>query len=181
MIVVIGSPSALSRDSVVRAGGLPSLVAIAAASHGRTVQLVGRVGDDSAADAVLQDLARHGVGHVAVLRDAAHPTPVDPPADGSAADRFTPTAGLGLEPEDVELALRYLTDFAVVAVVGDAGVVLPVVERAASWGAAALVVVGASITDGLDAAGHLGPTTGETIDVFAARAGERLAAIDAEA
>jgi len=181
VIVVIGSPSALARDGVVRAVGLSSLIAIAAAAHGRTVQLVGRLGDDGVADAVLQDLARQGVGHVAVLRDPAHPTPADTAADGSVADHPPTATGLELEPEDVELALRYLTDFAVVAVVGESGSVLAVVERAASWGTSALVVVGGVVSDAQDAAGHLGPVAGETSDAFARRVGDRLAALDAEA
>ena len=50
------------------ADGSSVRIAKAIAGAGRSVQIVGRVGDDAAADAVLQDLARAGVGHVAILR-----------------------------------------------------------------------------------------------------------------
>ena len=121
------------------------------------------------------DLAGHGVGHVAVLRDAAHPTPID---GGRCPTRGE--TGLDLEPEDVELALRYLTDFAVVAVVDAAGYVLSVVERAATWGAATLIVVVGAPRHGLRAEPGrrrpAGTDGGETSDAFAARVGEHLAA-----
>ena len=64
------------------AAGLAADVALAAAAAGAPVQIVGRVGEDAAGEAALLDLARRGVGHVAVLRDAARATPVDQPAPG---------------------------------------------------------------------------------------------------
>ena len=68
MIVVIGTPIGRLHDDVVVAGGTASRVALAAAGLGRTVQLVGKTGDDPTADGVVLDLARGGVGHVALLR-----------------------------------------------------------------------------------------------------------------
>ena len=135
MIVVIGSP-VLRRapgSATPRVAGLAGAIALGAAAEGRAVQLVGKVGDDAAGDAVLIALAAAGVGHAAVLRDAAHPTPVvEPaaaqPAEGSIEDAlFAAEAdgstepeplprGLALDAADVELALRYLTEFRVVGV-----------------------------------------------------------------
>ena len=77
MIVVIGTPIGRLRDDVVVAGGTASRVALAAAGLGRTVQLVGKTGDDPTADGVVLDLARGGVGHVALLRDSARATPLE--------------------------------------------------------------------------------------------------------
>ena len=75
VIVVIGSPTARSVDGVLQAAGTASRVALAAARGGRSVQLVGKTGDDATADAIVLDLARGGVGHVALLRDAGEPDP----------------------------------------------------------------------------------------------------------
>ena len=88
MIVVIGSPIGRLDDGVVVASGMASRVALAAAGAGRTVQLVGKTGDDPTADGVVLDLAAGGVGHVALLRDAGRATPLEPmPAgDDDAAD-----------------------------------------------------------------------------------------------
>ncbi len=88
MIVVIGSPLFMpgSDGGLARAGGLAAGVATVAAAAGRTVQLVGRVGEDPAGEATLLAVARAGVGHVATLRDAARPTPALDPIDGEADD-----------------------------------------------------------------------------------------------
>ncbi len=104
MIAVIGSPrlardvapspwsdgvgstgavgSAATRGSVAsdegtrgRAAGLAARIALAAAAAGADVQLIGKVGDDAAGDAVVLALARGGVGHLALLR-APGETPV---------------------------------------------------------------------------------------------------------
>ena len=88
MIVVIGSPLFVpgSDGGPSKAGGLAAGVATVAAGAGRTVQLVGRVGEDPAGEATLLAVARAGVGHVATLRDAARPTPALDPIDGDADD-----------------------------------------------------------------------------------------------
>lgn len=128
MIVVIGSPT-LRVDpatGTAEVRGLAGRVAIAAAAADRRVQLVGKVGDDDAGDALLLALAAGGVGHAAVLRDAAHATPIvavtDAAADDdpfAAGDRSDPQpAGLPLDAADIQLALRYLTDFRVVVLAG---------------------------------------------------------------
>jgi ribokinase len=79
MLAVIGSPSflpGLTPDAAGGAGGLAAGVARAAAAAGAEVQLVGKVGEDPAGDAVLISLARGGVGHLALLRDAGSATPM---------------------------------------------------------------------------------------------------------
>jgi sugar/nucleoside kinase (ribokinase family) len=156
VIVVIGSPVGLSIDDAVTAGGTASLVAFAAARAGRPVQLVGKIGDDVIADAIILDLGRGGVGHVALLRDAARATPcekrpaVDDEADigDDGPDRTVltedppETAAPGLDAADVELGMRYLNDFAVVALAERASPeTVAVVAEAARWSAARLIVV----------------------------------------
>jgi hypothetical protein len=77
MIVVIGLPAyAGSADGEGSAGGLAVDAAAAAAVRGSSVELVGKVGDDGAGDAVVLALSRLGVGHAALLRDPARSTPV---------------------------------------------------------------------------------------------------------
>ena len=77
VIVVIGSPVGRSVDGETFAGGMSSRVALAASRAGAKVQLVGKTGDDSIADSVVLDLARGGVGHVALLREGSRATPED--------------------------------------------------------------------------------------------------------
>lgn len=76
MIVVIGLPAYGSAGGEGIAAGLVVDVAAAASSGGSSVELVGKVGDDGAGDAVVLALGRLGVGHAALLRDPARPTPV---------------------------------------------------------------------------------------------------------
>ena len=94
MIVVVGNPQARSAaDGPGTAAGLPAGVAIAAVAAGGTAQIVGRVGEDAAGEAALLDLARHGVGHAAIMRDPGRPTPVLPaPGDDDAVDADGGTA-----------------------------------------------------------------------------------------
>jgi len=80
VIVVVGSPIAQPTVHGIRAGGLSADVARAIAAAGASVQIVGRVGEDPTGDVVLLALAANDVGHVAVLREPARPTPIaDPP------------------------------------------------------------------------------------------------------
>ena len=124
-------------------------VALAAAAAGRSVQLVGKTGDDATADAVVLDLGRGGVGHVALLRDPSRPTPlearratdprtrIDPMTNRDRAPATSPLEGPVLEAADVDLGLRYLTDFAVVVLTGPSVPdVVATVADAASWGEA---------------------------------------------
>ena len=122
MIVVVGLPAyADSPDGEKCAGGLAVEVAAAARSRGSSVELVGKVGNDGAGDAVVVALGRLGIGHAALLRDPVLPTPVLAPAaaDDEAAevDAGGPEARLlpedpdarpALEAADVDLALRFL-------------------------------------------------------------------------
>jgi hypothetical protein len=155
VIVVIGTPIGRLHDAVVVAGGTASRVALGAAGLGRTVQLVGKTGDDTTADGVLLDLARGGVGHVALLRDSGRATPIEwtPPEgveepesdDGPGTTAGTaPSAPAGptLEAADVELGLRYLTDFGVVVLAEPADpATIAVVTDATRWGGARMVLV----------------------------------------
>lgn len=99
MIVVIGIPAWQTGDTVAgTAAGLAADIARAAATEGGRVELLGKTGDDRAGDALLLDLAAAGVGHVALLRDAAHPTPV----------RVIMEARPGAEPDPGGLAVAAL-------------------------------------------------------------------------
>jgi hypothetical protein len=156
VIVVIGSPIGRAADGVISAAGMSSRVALAAARAGATVQVVGRTGDDDTADIVVLDLARSGVGHVALLRDGSRPTPIESSDDAETADDPLPPApvdGLAIDAADVELGLRYLTTFDVVVVAEPASLdLVGVVADAARWSEARMVLVvaaGATPPDGL--------------------------------
>lgn len=150
MIVVIGSVRLRGSDADADAAGLASAIAIGAAADDARVEVIARLGDDPAGDAVLLALARHRVGHVAVLRDAGSATEVVADADDQAAPdagateepapAWTPR-GPGLEPADANLALRYLPEMGVVVAVHlDLGVLAEAVA-AAAWADASLIVV----------------------------------------
>ena len=69
MIVVIGLPAyADSPDGEQCAGGLAVDVAAAARRWGSSVELVGKVGNDGAGDAVVVALGRLGIGHCCAIR-----------------------------------------------------------------------------------------------------------------
>ena len=127
MIVVVGLPVyADGPDGQECAGGLAVEVAAAAGRRGGTVELVGKVGNDGAGDAVVVALGRLGIGHAALLRDMARPTPVltatplDESADTAANESESmllpedPAARPALEAADVELALRFLPQASVI-------------------------------------------------------------------
>lgn len=177
MIVVIGSPSGRRVDGRIVADGPVAAIAAAASAGGASVQLVGRLGDDVAADAVLQDLVRHGVGHVAILRDAAHATPVEP--FGDAASEVRPT----LEAADVELALRYLTEFAVLVLLETDPAIVRIAAEAADWARAALLIVRmtpeAAARTALPGSTVMEPEVGEMPGAFAIRVATAAMALDA--
>ncbi|HEX4812269.1 MAG TPA: PfkB family carbohydrate kinase, partial [Nonomuraea sp.] len=120
VIVVVGGLAA-SPDVSPRPAGLAAAVAAGAARGGARVELVSRIGDDPDGDAVLLALARAGVGHVAVLRDAARPTrrvtaSEDAARESVVADETPEVTARAPStqphaPADLELGLRYLTDF----------------------------------------------------------------------
>jgi sugar/nucleoside kinase (ribokinase family) len=149
VIVVIGSPVGRLEAGATHAAGTPARIALEVAARDRPVQLVGRVGDDATADAVVLDLARGGVGHVALLRDVAHPTPLEPgdvaPTDvddAREAPAGGPQDGLALDAADVDLGLRYLTAFEVLVLAGSSSAgLVSVVSDAARWAGAQLVLV----------------------------------------
>ncbi len=164
MIVVIGALELADAASGSSVAGLAGAIAVSAAAAGSAVQVIAKIGDDPAGDALLLALARGGVGHVATLRDASHPTaerPATMPADqdvdaGGEPDvvasssplgsEASPVDGVGpqppiLEPADVALALRYLPDYQVVVVVHPSATVLAEAVEAARWAGAHLVVM----------------------------------------
>jgi len=183
VIVVIGSPIANMRDGLVVAAGMASRVALAAAGAGRSVQVVGKTGDDATADGVVLDLARGGVGHVALLRDPARATPLEaPPADHEPV-ATTATDGPALEAADVDLGLRYLSDFVVVVVAEPAEPdTVAIVAEATRWASATMILVltpGAAVPDGLpaDVVVFEAPDA-DPDDVFADLVGAFAAALD---
>ncbi len=198
MIIVIGSPVGRLDADVLAAGGTASRVALAAAALGRAVQLVGVTGDDPTADGVVLDLARGGVGHVALLRDPGRATPFetstaeaiddDAPADRSepahaAPDPAAAPPGPALEAADVELGLRYLTDFAVVVLAEPVDPqTIAVVAAATRWGEARMVLVvaaGQSVPEGLpDDVVVFGSPVDDSDGAFAHLVGAFAAALD---
>jgi hypothetical protein len=173
VIVVVGSPIARPVGDSIVAGGLAAEISRAAASGGAAVQLVGRVGEDPAGDLVLLDLAAHGVGHVAILREAGRLTPALPPdaagsvaPDGPELDDLPPTldadgdpdlaqaqepVGLSVDAADVELALRYVPDYRVLISAGSLdAATFRAVLAASSWSGAHLIVL---VAPGEDPAG----------------------------
>jgi hypothetical protein len=99
--------------------GRLSLAGRAAVAAGAKVEVVGVVAEGPDGDHALVELARERLGHAAVLRSAAS----------------------SLEAADLALALRYLPDLRVVALVGVGDSLVPAaVEGAAFSGATVLVV-----------------------------------------
>jgi len=166
VIVIIGSPSLVPADPGGRSGAAGRSIEVAhgATAGGAQVELVGKVGDDPAGDALLLALADAGIGHVAILRDPSRRTPVAPIATGDdeamlsdeddddgneiAAPAAPASAGVSDEPvptidaADLDLALRYLPDHTVVVVAERLGAdALAVVAADCSYVAAALVLI----------------------------------------
>jgi ribokinase len=160
VIVVVGLPAYVgSADgTAAAAGGLAADVAAAAQARGAQVELVGKVGDDGAGDAVVVALGRAGIGHAALLRDSSHPTPVlapvaaEPAPDGS--DEYPdeesaiallpedPAARPSLDAGDIDLALKYLPGAKVIviaAAVSDAAIATA--AEAAAYAGARLIVL----------------------------------------
>jgi hypothetical protein len=191
VIVVVGNPLARSAaDGAATAAGLPAGVAIAAVAAGAAAQIVGRVGEDPAGEAALLDLARHGVGHAAILRDPARATPVlAAPGDDDALDAdgaTSPEAALAggaptLEAADLKLAFDYLPEYSVI-VVGEplAPATLAVAVGAGAWSGSALVVVGSGGLAGLpeNATVFEPPDDGDPDGAFAAMVGAYAAGLD---
>jgi pfkB family carbohydrate kinase len=172
VIVVVGDPILRPADvgAPSQAGGSAPAIARACSAAGATVQLAGKVGDDPAGDEILLTLTRDGIGHVALLRDAGTITLVGPPAvsaiaaDDDPADATHDETGPGVDPgpgliddvpaaaamsalapEDLDLALRYLTSFAVLIVAQPlSAATLAVAVESAAYSGAHLVLIDAS-------------------------------------
>lgn len=179
-------------------GGRAAQIALAATARGRSVQLVSKAGEDAPGDAIVMALAKGGVGHVAMLRDAGRPTPriapdrrvmealaptLDSPLTAVADGQEARADEVTLDTVDVDLALRYLTEFAVLVLADSAD---PEMARAAaaaaSWADARLIVVvaaGESEPAGLppDAIAFEAPDA-DPDGVFAAMVGSFAAALD---
>lgn len=211
MLAVLGSPTYLPGTAPAapdEAGGLAAGIARAAAGSGAHVQLVGKVGDDPAGDAVLIALARAGVGHLAVLRDAGRATPIAPlavrtvdsadatplaallaaedgidaaPADGRDV-ASAPVDGLALEPADISLGLRYVREFRVLVAADPLDEAsAAVVAEAATFADATLIAVaraGQPIPAALGSAIVLEAPPADPDGAFAAVVGRFAAAVD---
>ena len=192
MIVVIGQPVLTRVEGNAVATGSAARIALTAADRGAAVQLIGKVGDDPDGEALVLALARGHVGHVAVLRDPAHRTPVEltetdeflaPEGELPGANS---TAGPGLDAGDVELGLRYLTEFRVVVVADELGeTALRVAADAAGWNNGTLLAVvphGRPEPAGMPSdAIVLGAPADDVDGVFDRLVGQLAAAIDAGA
>ena len=146
MIVVLGRPG-LGHDGTgtPRLHGLAARIASAAAAQAARVELVGSVGDDPEGDLVVVALGHAGVGHAALLRDAAGVTPGE-----------TPRGTLQrLDAADVDLGLRYVSECRVLVVADqlDEAAARVAAEAAGFHGAALVVLVpaGAAVADGFGA------------------------------
>jgi hypothetical protein len=194
VIVVIGDVAGRADESgEIGAAGFAATGAAAAAAAGSKVELVTRLGEDRTGDAVILALARAGVGHVATLRDPGRATRLmsstpdeeqtDPDGDPRRPTVESPP-GPALEPADVGLALRYLSDYRVIVVAHptDRGVLGEAVD-AAGWSGAHLVVVTSPELD-LDVAlprDALAMTADPGADGVGSRVGRYAAAIDSGA
>ena len=189
MIVVVGNPAARSSpDGPALAGGLAARVAIAAVAAGGSAQIVGRVGEDPAGEAALLDLARHGVGHAAVLRDPTRPTSVtaaepddDAIDDANAGDGAAAAAISTLDAADLQLAFDYLPEYAVIVIAEPlAPSTLAIAVGAAAWSGSALVVVGSGGFDGLPETATVfePPRDGDPDGAFATMVGAYAAGLD---
>jgi hypothetical protein len=94
-------------------------VAVQAAGHGAVVEVIGVIPDGPDGDRRLLALAGAHVGHAAVLREPAR----------------------ALEPEDVDLALRYLPDIRVIVMLNASAEVLRVADEHGAWSGARLVAL----------------------------------------
>ncbi len=207
MIVVIGLPAySETPDPVGAAAGLAVDIAAAARSRGAAVELVGKIGDDGAGDAVVLGLGRLGVGHAALLRDPARPTPVlvtdaaaagetggDVGPDTYAADEEVEPAGAHMLPEDagerpgmdagdIALGLRYLAEARVVVVAEQlAEAAMKAVVDGATFSDARLVVLlpAGAVAPVLPANATLLEEPADDDGSFARLVGQYAAALDA--
>lgn len=100
-------------------------IARRAAATGARTELVGVVPAGAAGDRRLVELAAAGVGHATVTRSTAP----------------------GLEPADLELALRYLPDIHAIVLIQPEVALLATASAASSWSGATQIVVGTTNGD----------------------------------
>lgn len=110
----------------ILAPGGPSMAAVVdiarrAAGAGARTEVVGVEPMGPVGDRQLAELAKANVGHATVTRSAA----------------------TGIEPADLELALRYLPEIRAIVLVEPGTALLATAVAASAWSGAALVVVGA--------------------------------------
>jgi len=209
VIVIIGSPAWRTLPTPAPAGRACG-IALAAASRGAKVEVVGRVGEDPAGDALLIALSSAGVGHATVLRDPTRPTVViepppavpleddeaslfaDPaPAAASVTAALATSAGPRLDGADIDLAVKYLEPSGVLVVSDDVPPdALAAAVTAGGYATLRLVVLLApgglaarSLPVGLpaDATVLAAPDHGDDAGAFEALVGAYAAALDAGA
>lgn len=139
--ILAGGSGGHSRDSGGHSRSRVSVIEIArraAAADART-EVVGVVPAGAIGDRQLVELAAARVGHATVVRSAAP----------------------GIEPADLDLALRYLPDVRVVVMVAPSTALLATASTASAWSGATLIVVGtldaaasAAAAGAADAAAH---------------------------
>jgi hypothetical protein len=199
VIVVIGPTHLRGTGSAGAPDGVAGRIAVAAAQGGSAVELIDKIGDDPVGDALLVALARARVGHVAVLRDAVHPTahrageddepadvPLDPAADPVASATpwiVGPAEAPVLDAADVGLALRYLTEYRVIVAVHAPDAIVAEATAAADWAGAHLILVaapGREITTGVPLGALVveGEDDGEDASGLGGRLGQYAAAVD---
>jgi hypothetical protein len=192
MIAIIGVPIARAEAIGGGVAGTAAIAAIGAARAGASVELVGKVGDDPLGDAVVLALGQQGVGHAALLRDAARPTPclvwttdgdesvhADESAGTTAIDPPDPARWPALEAEDVDLALRYLPDLRTIVVADTvSSAVIGVVTAARGYLGAQLVVAASSANAAPAADLVLAPPETDDDGAFAGVLGELAAALE---
>ena len=128
---------------ILAPGSTASLVEIAkraAAAEART-EVVGVAPPGSAGDRQLAELATARVGHATVIRSAAS----------------------GIEVADLDLALRYLPEVRVIALVAPGAALLAAALAASSWSGASLIVVGPLDAGAAAAIGAAAPGPGAPI------------------
>ena len=149
------------------AGGEPGKLALEiarrAAATGARVEMVGAAPADSSGDARLLELAEAGVGHATVIRSRAD----------------------GLEPADLDLALRYLPDIHAIVLIAPDPALIPPAAAASGWSGAGLVIVtSASAGPGADTSAApqaivLEPPTVDRDSTFAGLVAALAARLDA--
>lgn len=210
MIVVVGTlvygpPGEADHEVAGRTGA----IARAAVAAGGTVQVVGKIGEDGAGDALVVALGRERIGHAALLRDPARSTPVvaprpaprpdeapdeAPDADGAQADGAPAGPAIlpadaadrpAIEAADLELALRYLPGIGTIVAADPLDASLAaVVATAASFAGAQLVAIvgedGAAVRDAYgDDATLLAAPPEDEDEGFAQLVGTYAAGLDA--